>query len=177
MTTSAGVMAVGENPSEIPDGQIDAVWVQHGAAVDEIEFYDDSDVLRLTLAQLDGSLVWRRHLEERVIVVASERGRQAYLVDLATWRILKEVIIWRDDDHYWNRMDILVTPDESRCVLLSDTLVQVLTWRGTLLYARRIETTDRFVSLSNDSITLMDEPNGGLLFTLPFPRTLPFQSQ
>ena len=173
MTTISGAVTVGEYPDEIPDGYKDEVWVQQGSQEDEVNLCDERLAPRLAVSHMAGDLVWRRHIEERVIAIASQRGTQAYLIDLAAWRILRRIDLRRDEDSYWNRTEILATPDESRCVLLSDTRIHVVTWRGVLLYIRRIETTDQFVSLGNDSITLMDEPNGGLIFTMPFLRNLP----
>jgi hypothetical protein len=178
MTTVAGTLTVGEYPDEIPGGQQDELWVQQGAAQDEVELYDgDLTLPRLTVSQMEGAFVWRRHIEERVIAIASHVGQTVYLIDLATWQILLQRGVWRSpyDNEY--RMEIFATPDESRCVALSDMLIHVFTWRGLPLYSRRIEATDRFVSLANDSITLWDEANGGLEFTMPIPRSQWFRRE
>lgn len=178
MTTIAGSFTPGKYPDELPDelpgGQRDWIWVERGGAEDQLELYDALGAPPVVLADLVGATLWLRHIEEQVIVVASELGKHAYMLDLATWRMLQDVEIWRADESYWHRLPILATPDESRCVLLSDRMIHVLTWRGTVVYERHIYVTDRFIALGNDSYTLSDEPYGSLEFTMPFPRKPPW---
>jgi hypothetical protein len=169
MSTLVGMTTLGELPEAIPGSHADEVWVERGARADEVILHDQQYVTRLTLYGLVGDLVWRRHLDERVLALASEHGNRGYMVDLVTWSVLHELFIWRDEDRYWSRMNLLVTPDGQHCVFFSDETIHALTWRGVMWYARRINTTDDLISLGNHSITLLDEPNGGLEFTLPFP--------
>ena len=169
MSTIAGMTTLGELPEEIPGGHADEVWVERGARVDEVILHDQKYATRLTLYSLVGDLVWRRHLDKRVLALASERGNRGYMVDLVTWSVLHEFFIWRDEESYWHRMNVLVTPDGAHCVFFSDQTIHALSWRGVMWYVRRIDTTDDLISLDNHSITLLDEPNGGLKFTLPFP--------
>lgn len=168
MTTIFGTTPVPALPQGLPDSDADAPWVDEGAHEGEIMLLDRDYVARLILRDVVRDIVWCRHLDEHMLAIGSEYGHHAYMVDISEWRILRELFIWRDEDRYCNRFGILVTPDEQRCVFLSDATIHVLSWRGDVLYVRRIETTDTFVSLDNDSITLLDVANGDLQFTLPF---------
>jgi hypothetical protein len=171
MDIRMGTMPVPGLPSTIPVTKGVNLIVERGGRNDSITLRDDAQDVSVELADIVRDIVWCSNLDVGTLVIGSEYGRRLYIVEGRDLRIRRELSVFRSDEALWNRLGIVPTPDGTRVVVLSDTLIHLLSWQGEVLLEQPIQVNYSFVALDDVSIVLRDEGDvTAKLLTYPLPK-------
>lgn len=156
MEIRIGTLPVPGLPLEIPVGNEKKLSLERSAQEEVLLLSNVTQNLSLEVPDLVRDLVWCTNFEEEVLVLSSHYGQHAYLIDSSTLQVRSDLVLFRDQDHTRTRLGILVTPDGTRILVVSDWFAHLLSWQGEVLFEQRISPYDPVAKIDNQTLTIWE---------------------